>query len=354
MNSEHALSLRPSDAYFIAGHGTEQMYKDNGTGFSDGFIVPDGCMIIVQQACGETGYTNLTNKFNVLNTLSSLSMDVLLNPDKHMGKFVKLFGPISIFKPGDKCPHFEYFLSACYDDKLNCHTFSGIIDLENFKSSGDHDDVDHIASKVNETRIQTEIEKIEDAFLDQYKYSIYPSYTDVSQKVSNDSLTVTNELIKKYYSRLNKLFTVNITQEELCKKFKGVYYNFVCRAFTNYYEPTGKRIFDDGVVLNSKTTKNLIRLNSAVAPTINIAKNIPEHREKFVRQHERSKILKVIKKRLAETLKQGRKQGVKEWYETYVIPALNSVTEKAPPNATFGGVRKTRRQLKNNKTIKNN
>ena len=292
-------------AYYIAGHGFE------GKG---SFIVPEGCMIVVKQQHGELGYTNLDNPDNLeLNLLKRLPLEVLQQPDLYTEEIIKSVGPVSIFKPGDRCPYFVYRLFACYEVRSICHTASGVIDLEKFQNSKDDKIV--LKSKILSS------DDILNERIKPFRHSIYPVYNQVNDLLFDD------DKYPKFEETYNKLvfdveFHVNnytdkiknkfkISQKKLCELHKGVYYNFVCRELSDDVRP-------NLIVHNLKLGKNV--------PVISSIIGLSQNKQTF------------FKRRLGESLKH-RKPGVIKWYEKYGKPA----------NTVFGG---RRRSTKYQRTIK--
>lgn len=297
-------------AYYISGHGSEG---------EDSFIVPEGCMIVVQQQYGNLGYPNPDNL--ELNLLKRLPLQVLQQPDVYIEEIFKSVGPVSIFKPGDKCPNFVYSPLACYEAKNKCHTASGVIDLEKFQDSED-DKIVYVSNILS-------VEDTLDKRIKPFKYSIYPSYDQVSDVLFDDdtytefeeqyhNLAVDFDVFVNTY--INRINDFEITQKKLCELHKGIYYNFVCRE------------------LSSDIRTNLIGHNSNLGKNVPIISSIiglPQDKQNF------------FKRRLEETLGH-RKEGAIKWYERYGKPTNGGRRKQSRRRRS----RSRSRSIKYHRTIK--
>lgn len=128
-----------SKAYLLGGHGNET---------EPSFIVPKDCIIITPVEMGKFS-TEAEVRKNITN-LCHLSPTTVVNPLTNTNDLIRAFGPISIFKEGDRCPGFKYTLlgcgynntctwehgkdgfiytETCPDIKTCYNNFSGVIDL---------------------------------------------------------------------------------------------------------------------------------------------------------------------------------------------------------------------------------
>ena len=294
-------------AYFIAGHGAD------GT---DAFIVPEGCIIVAKQVAGELGY--MPDAFEHFRHLNNLPQSIIVQPDIHSEEIVKTFGSVAIYKPGDICPNFIYDLVACYPLKSNvCIDKSGVIEIkeqmrdrvytEDYESIEDTTAWNHESSRFASERMDKIKDIVDNAYTEMYEeivymfeamfeHSVYPTKNDIKQIINENEFTdqLTKHVVKlmQYYKdKINT--TTRTTQKDLCERFPGVYYNFVCR-----YTATRSNVFE----YNTTIGKNLIKLNSRG--------NIGAAPRNLLNAH------------LEESLFY-RKPGVMKWYNTYGRPAEN-------------------------------
>jgi len=267
------MEFVPSDAYIIMGHGEEPQVtleeernfkpceckikakknKDvtigsrSNNGFMDldsFFIVPNNCIIIVKANPGELTYGH--NIPPLLNKIGSVeNQELYRNPLSNTKELVKQLGPVSIYKPGDKCPNFNYTLFFYRED------------IERMFRSEYNESTTHLGllktplknplgNKVANNIIRESIDKI-------YNESIFPKKETVIKLILDNILEraptfkdMINSDKSKYGELLNKLMKfLSVTQKQLLKigddgiaKRPGVYYNFVCRQLSdgdNYY-----------------------------------------------------------------------------------------------------------------------
>jgi len=266
------MAFTPSDAFIIMGHGTEPKVtledeqnfipcpckiksKDPtiGSKINDGlvdvdlfFIVPNNCIIVVKATPGEK--THSTAIFPLLNKIGSAeNQELFRNPLLNTKALIKELGPVSIFKPGDKCPNFEYKLFFNRDD----------IDTERNKT------ISHLG--VIKTPIKTPIalvdydadETIIDTIDNTYSESIFPSIKTVTNTILSNMLE--DKPSGKETETVNDLLSLDnpngygildyvkdmmaTTQKQMLRigadgiaQRPGVYYNFICRRInTDYY-----------------------------------------------------------------------------------------------------------------------
>lgn len=108
--------------YVIQGHGLEYSGKD-----SKHFILPEGCFVIAAMHPGKTMSATSSDYIKRINSLCSMPLkiitdgiryersikdkdrivELILNRDKEI---LQHLGPITIYRPGEKCPNFYYGL----------------------------------------------------------------------------------------------------------------------------------------------------------------------------------------------------------------------------------------------------
>lgn len=231
-----ALNFTPSSAYYISGHGEETL---------ETFIVPPNCVVIVKAQVGEVTYGGIMEKICFMKNANT----ILKDPFKsyHMSKIIKEFGSLAVYKPGDLCPNFMYTLTACYEfsESYKCYNLnSGLLDISELKC--DEDMLQYRDISGNDISYKDAISYVKDL----YKDSKYP----VIEQIEEDIRSLTHEKIiehksflettpffnewnlvsKKIKTLASILKSIRISQRELCEKFTGVFYNFVCRARGEY------------------------------------------------------------------------------------------------------------------------
>ena len=212
-----AVNFTPSKAYWISGHGSEP--NDGRT-----FTVPPGCIIVVKVTPGELSY-------GYYDIVKNLDVDKLKDPIRNSNYLIDNFGSIAIFKPGDQCPVFLYYLFTCYptvpdpgEDRYNrCETFgSGVIDF------------DKITKKKSGIQPVPEGDLIE-YMTNFYDSSVYPTKEQVKDAFGTKTMDNIPKDLKTPAKKLDYLYNFfleracMIDQETLCRNLKGVFYNFICR-----------------------------------------------------------------------------------------------------------------------------
>ena len=212
-----AVNFTPSKAYWISGHGDE---PNNGRTFT----VPPGCIIVVKVTPGELSY-------GYYDIAKNLDVDKLKDPIRNSNYLIDNFGSIAIFKPGDQCPVFFYYLLTCYpsvpepgEDRYNrCETFgSGVIDF------------DKITTKKSGIQPVPEGNLIE-YMTNFYDNSVYPTKEQVKDAFGTTTMDNIPKDLKTPAKKLDYLYNqfleraCMIDQETLCRNLKGVFYNFICR-----------------------------------------------------------------------------------------------------------------------------
>jgi hypothetical protein len=204
-------------AYFIGGHGKEL------EGF---FRVPEGCTIIAKSITGSPTELGQTRIYNEL--LCTMPEEVVLHPLQHKAALIKNFGSVAIYTAHELCPKFSYTLLDCFrldnfDEDAFCTAYgSGVIDLEKKRASASCEASARINS--NSDIEQWDLKNLSTHIGDMFTYSVYPTHAEIQEKI--DAMDIGEKLLEEV---LLSDFSVSVSQEELCARFPGVYYNFVCR-----------------------------------------------------------------------------------------------------------------------------
>ena len=195
--------------YTLGGHG------NNG---NDTFIVPKGCTVVVRVGKGDYAYSYDDN----VNDLCILNNKTIENPSKYSDVLIKKYGSIAIYQAGDECPNFQYFLLGCNKNDADmyhrCSDFSsGVIDIKQAK----------LAGECLTDLISIDTSNLTEYIHELYKHSVWPRKDDINKILSVISHLEPNDILAKLE------YVLQISQKELCNKFPGVYYNFVCRVSSN-------------------------------------------------------------------------------------------------------------------------
>jgi hypothetical protein len=224
-------------AYIIGGHGSEGEDSKIPT-----FIVPKGCMIVVKNQCGSYGLAYQKHQRGI----ASLSPAILKDPIGNYTTIANAIGDYAIYKEGQVCPNFSYTLLGCYPDEqtgkyTGCNSIgSGLIDVDRLYE--DNDLIAHM--RKNGRNRQMENRNAFKAFnsippkdefyhyiAQLYKNSVFPTTSqieklmDAAKKDYQTKYSGVDRIIKTLDSKLR-----GTTQNGMCNKFKGIYYNLVCRA----------------------------------------------------------------------------------------------------------------------------
>jgi hypothetical protein len=323
-------------AYIIGGHGTEE---GNET-----FIVPPGCIVVVKAFAG-----SVTKAYSFLEKgLCSLTPDILKHPITHYKDLEHVLGNLAIYKPGDVCPQFYYSLLQCYkygdEDWWNtCNSFgSGVMDIDSIyadkgflsciKNSNRQNQ-----EKVNKSKflnVQSSIynnnnnhikyDAIYEYLQKLYRHSIFPTTEEIKaiidEAIQYEAGTYPDRALDEILNYIES--ELNITQEDLCYEYPGVYYHIICRA-----TPTGLTLFQRTNPNNNvyHVPSNITYLSSKPA------------------------VRSLLKKHISEA-ELHRKPYIKSMYEKHgplLGPSLG------PSRATLRRRAQRRRQKQKNKTKKN-
>ena len=264
------MEFVPSDTYIVMGHGKEPNVsleeehdfvpcackikaKDVsiGTRSNNGlmdldpfFIVPANCIIVVRAKPGEVSHSSIINP--LLNMIGApANQELYKNPLADTKELINQLGPVSIFKPGDKFPNYQYTM-LFQRAELESHSLSSHYGLLKTPLTRPMD----VIAYDSKSRIIPVIDEI-------YGESVFPKKETVNNLILRNILkreptptetTTFRMLIKadrddcgKFIDYLKQFFRV--TQKQLLKigddgvaKRPGVYYNFVCRYVdADYY-----------------------------------------------------------------------------------------------------------------------
>jgi hypothetical protein len=282
----------PSDAYIIMGHGkdpevTLKEEKDFvpcpckikakqkdvtiGTKTNNGlmdvdsfFIVPDNCIIVVKMTPGAMAYGHII--LPLLNKIGAAeSQEIYRNPISNTKELIKELGTVSIYKPGDKCPNFEYSLFFSRDNLILNTPLShlGLLKtpLKNTLGEREMKSEDKIIDTINEIYGESEFPKKEGVnavILHNMSESADPNSTlkdMITADRSNCGLLLDYAI--KYFSVTQKQL-LRIDNNGIAKR-PGVYYNFICRELpeeqVDYYK------YDDHELNELENMKNKVDPN---------------------------------------------------------------------------------------------
>lgn len=212
----------PKKAYWISGHGSQSKTT---------WKVPDNCIIIVKTIPGISQDGIFFRKY--YKTWCDLDPELVKNPLFHLSELRNptVFQSIAIYKPGMSCPTFNYSV-VDYFSKLKSYypETSGILDFDHV-----HENKHSIKINTNSYKDKDNLTFVEkcDFVANQFIHSTYPTKDEVESYLKTELLPI-KHFFETSIDSIDRLFgfidiKFGITQEELCKRFPGVYYNFVCR-----------------------------------------------------------------------------------------------------------------------------
>jgi hypothetical protein len=278
------MEFVPSDAYIIMGHGEEPKvtlkeeqnfipsedkikaegkYATIGTRSNNGFmdldsffIVPNDCIIVVKAKPGEVTY--LPSIIPKLNKIGSVeNQELYRKPLSNTKELINQLGPVSIYKPGDKCPNFKYTLffsrNTIQPKKHIVLSHLGLLKtpLTNpITLTTEYNQKNNIINTINEI----------------YNESVFPKkqtvYSVILYNILKREPTDTETTTFKNMMETDKLdsgdfltfltYFFSVTQKQLLKigedgiaKRPGVYYNFICRRTdSSYYNRMSSNYMD--------------------------------------------------------------------------------------------------------------
>jgi hypothetical protein len=272
-NRNATNAFTPSNAYYIMGHGDIT---------HETFIVPENCIVVVKVEEGESFYQ--TDKYFPI--IYNMNLSILTDPIKKRAELVKALGTVAIYHPGATCPNFRYSVIDTVkagEQPVLSEFGSGVTNISLYKR--DQHKCTLTGSVMNNTlstftgiKSRKNSEEIKKFIVDAYQYSIYPTQQDVETIIDtliDNNITDINDIINK----MNHYSLFRPTQEDLCKKSRGVFFNFVCRPNDSL-----KPIFKPTFYVNNVTSKlvnnvqGLITLQNSPAP-FHSANNIRSYSE---------------------------------------------------------------------------
>ena len=281
-----------------------------------------------------------------------LPEEVLTHPSDHTDEIIQAIGSVAIYHAGDVCSNFRYATQSCFTENNTCDgTFgSGVNDLiymKNIFSSNGQSQYRYKGIMIDpfslsSTYLQSfDSHDIADLVSDMYRFSVYPTQDDISMYITKKQGWIhqdryVNKIIRNHGSYQGKIIeallygiiqqpSVNPTQQELCHKIPGVYYNLVCR----FTEGTYNVNINNNQLQKPQTLRNTLRYSNNNTQPKNVknrAISLLQARLQEAELHRKKHIKKFSKKKVShakEALKQlhNRKtllQGYIENYDTLV------------------------------------
>ena len=298
------MEFVPSDTYIIMGHGGEpqvllkeevnfkpaddkikatKQYETIGTRSNNGFfdldpffIVPNNCIIVVRAKPGELTYLTVINR--LLNKIGSVeNQELYRNPLSNTKELVNQLGPVSIYKPGDKCPNFKYSLFFSEKNiKPKKHSVSSHLGLLKTPLTSpitirEYNQKYNIINTINEIYNESVFPKKETVYNLILRNILKREPTITETTTFKNMITTDDSDSGEFINFLTYFFSV--TQKQLLKigddgiaKRPGVYYNFICRYVdTPYYNRFANNNIDKvnphitSILQQTKSTQNLFR-----------------------------------------------------------------------------------------------
>lgn len=203
------------NVYAICGHGTEPI---------ESFIVPKGCTIVVKANPG--CYMSKRDYDRHLRTIfcNTQISSALNDPVHNITTIRNAFGPVSIFKEGDRCPKFTFRLMVDFPDKKthinNFSQASGLIPVPTSRNE--------LKKLCNDTS------SVSDAWL---QSNLVPKYTPA--KITNAKYNMYRKLMEKMNTN-DKRQQIQLMVEKLMaanNELKQQKYDSVANSIKNGYIP---------------------------------------------------------------------------------------------------------------------
>jgi hypothetical protein len=231
------IIFEPSDAYIIVGHGKNS---------DSTFIVPDNCIVVVKARPGEAIHSK--SLYPYLNKIvNPENADIMRDPLHHTRELIEKLDDFVLYKPGDKCPNFIYRMFSFDDINMGTANRFGLIKAPILEP------IRELHSK--KTKILDIIKgDFKSTITNMYSDSVYPTTDAILKSIYKQFPSLSeNPTIGEVRSKESERWDENvertgkndspspvedefiITQEELCKQYKGVFYNFVCRGISGIY-----------------------------------------------------------------------------------------------------------------------
>jgi len=261
----------PINAYILMGHGEEPQVtveeeqnfvpcqckikakkkditigtRSNG-GFMDldsFFIVPNGCVIVVKAKPGEFSHSSVIHP--LLNKIGSVeNQELYRNPLSNTKELINQLGPVSIYKPGDKCPNFVYTLFD-YTNNMKQHVITSHVGLLQTPLKtpiglNHYNENNTLINSINETYAESVFPKKESVKYYLLRNILKREPTDTETTTLKTMMAVNKADCGKFIDFFANFYSV--TQKQLLKiddtgvaGRPGVYYNFICRYVNDPY-----------------------------------------------------------------------------------------------------------------------
>jgi len=245
----------PTTAYLIMGHGREEKTS---------YIVPKGCMLVVDVHSGELNYgVKFTRFFD-----NTIDKEKFLNPIDNYAELTQKISnkkSLAIYREGDEYPDFTYHLISYWDmgdpDRTvivpNTYKLldSGIAQYP-FSDTAERGRIRQISYDAGPSLL-----------IEKFDLSILPTMKELSDEVTGH-LTSVKQIIDA------EIPLLYIKQSELFKRVKekkleaGVFYNLICRATS----PDILEIPEGNLTERIKSSHRMSRINRS-----NLKPNAPPH-----------------------------------------------------------------------------
>jgi hypothetical protein len=311
--------------YWIGGHGSEEEKKT--------FIVPKGCTIVVKEVSGDSAFLNP----RYLEKMLTMPIDKLQYPTRYKLDIKQLVPSVAIYTENMPCPVFNYTLLSCFDDMCN-KDCSGILDMNLLQKNNYKSTPIHMPNMLKEYNLE---------FLNTlkplYNYSVYPTPKEIGlyfqQFVwgeNNGTHKIGNNV--DVYESLESSPIIKIQQEDVCYRFPGVYYHFICRTQKNNIPKIGREIYTNTI---APTPINSLYPSSNNITSTFLKKRIAEawrHRSNFQRNTyiaELEKKLSNIVNRYRDITNSGMNAtDIKEEYKS-IRRLLNIINKEGGSNTRY-------------------
>ena len=343
------------NAYLIAGHGSEpppapqpeepSRIYDPTQPTPNRFVVPDGCTIIVHKQPYE--WAEEHHYIEAVRALMTLSEEVLTHPSDHSDDIIQAIGSVAIYHAGDVCSNFGYTTQSCHAETNSCDGLfgSGVNNLIQMKDAfsrgmsqsrykGVAIDRLSLSSEYLQSFDSHDIAKI---VAGMYRFSVYPTQDDIStyidkkqgwihqnrflDKITRNHGSYQGKIIEAVLHGIKQQPNVNPTQQELCHRFPGVYYNLVCRFTEGTYDIN----MNNNQLQKSQTRRNTLRYSNRNTRPKNVKNRevrLLQARLLEAELHRKKHFKKFTKKQISrakEVLQQARNRRalIKDYIDNY-------------------------------------
>ena len=277
-----------------------------------------------------------------------LPKEVLTNPSDYSDDIIQAIGSVAIYHAGDVCSNFRYTTQSCFTENNTCDGVfgSGVNNLIQMKdvfsrngiSQYRYMDIRIDPFSLSSTYLQSlDSHDIADLVSDMYRFSVYPTQDDITTYINKTQGWihhdhVLKEITEKHGSYQGKIIeavlygmkqqpSVNPTQQELCHKFPGVYYNLVCRFTEGTYDIN----ISNNQLQKPQTRRNTLRYsnrNTLPKNVKNRAERLLQARLQEAELHRKKHLKKFTKKQVSrakEVLQQARNRRalIKNYIDNY-------------------------------------